>query len=168
MTKTPNKIKKGLEVCGLENVSCNSVGRCPYESEFCDYGGVLKADTLAFIRHLEAHNSELLKKIEQFQAELRDAKENHQHTIDIAERQKFQIGKLKTVIVKMNKERAQSWISVEERLPERDKDVLCFFRHPDSTTVCQNVYYGNGHWLGEGSFVTHWMPLPEPPKEEEK
>ena len=57
------------------------------------------------------------------------------------------------------------WISVEERLPERDKDVLCFFRYPDSTTVCQNVYYGNGHWLGEGSFVTHWMPIPQPPEE---
>ena len=60
------------------------------------------------------------------------------------------------------------WISVEERMPERDKEVLCFFVYPDSTTVCQNVYYGNGHWLGEGSFVTHWMPLPEPPEMKEE
>lgn len=57
------------------------------------------------------------------------------------------------------------WISVKERLPEKDEEVLCFFVYPDLTTMCQNVYYGGGRWLGEGNFVTHWMPLPEPPKE---
>ena len=58
------------------------------------------------------------------------------------------------------------WISVKERMPDRETKVLCFYRYPDITTVCQNYYYGNGHWLSEGCMVTHWMPLPEPPKEE--
>ena len=72
-----------------------------------------------------------------------------------------------------------SWISVEERLPEektnpntRDFEyVLC-------TTIWGDVRpfkYGtpigqkDAHfWNGAGyvdAYVTHWMPLPEPPKE---
>lgn len=58
------------------------------------------------------------------------------------------------------------WISVKERLPKRDEEVLCLFMYPEGRNVCQNVYYGGGHWLGEGDHVTHWMPLPELPKEE--
>lgn len=56
------------------------------------------------------------------------------------------------------------WISVKERLPEKRKDVL--------------VRYGNGRididWIDSTQCfvfdnlygrVTHWMLLPEPPKE---
>ena len=38
------------------------------------------------------------------------------------------------------------WISVKERLPEVEADILAY--------------------IGEGSFVVCWMTLPEPPKEE--
>lgn len=150
MPKTPDEIKKAMAYC-VEPYCPGE--KCPYwDAESCAQDKTY--DALALIQQLEA--------------ELRVTKANHQHTIDIAEKQKEQIQKLKSVIVKLNKERVPEWISVEEMLPERDKEVLCFFVYPDSTTVCQNVYYGNGHWLGEGSFVTHWMPLPEPPKEVEK
>jgi hypothetical protein len=53
------------------------------------------------------------------------------------------------------------WISVDERLPEMHEDVLCLcgrsveidFRCSDDT------------WCGvHNNPITHWMPLPEPPK----
>ena len=65
------------------------------------------------------------------------------------------------------------WISVKDRLPATENFVLF--------TVGERVIYGSydgkdwyeyeGCWdtdviyLGPGERVTHWMPLPEPPKE---
>jgi hypothetical protein len=67
------------------------------------------------------------------------------------------------------------WISVDERLPEPQKRVLVvrnhFFDDTNSieidhvmSTPCEgDLWYGNLRtWK---SVVTHWMPLPEPPKE---
>ena len=70
------------------------------------------------------------------------------------------------------------WIPVEERLPENGVPVLINYiasddgkYHPDGTAVWTD--YGCFWW--EGSLedcdtevavpITHWMPLPEPPKE---
>ena len=66
------------------------------------------------------------------------------------------------------------WISVKDRLPEVDKPILyCAFgrsvgegvyRGFDGVHHVWNMYAVSGtHWDNE---VTHWMPLPEPPKEE--
>lgn len=62
------------------------------------------------------------------------------------------------------------WISVEERLPEADTDVLVITCHGSFKVARCNIYH-NGTlvlWmtndgLGEKA-ITHWMPLPEPPK----
>ena len=59
------------------------------------------------------------------------------------------------------------WISVKDRLSENDDKVLCCTR---TAKGIQNIiigYYMGGMWrCGMNSNVTHWMPLPEPPKEE--
>ena len=59
------------------------------------------------------------------------------------------------------------WISVKDRLPEKDTRVLCYYKYePDSPDViCENTY-GIKHWLSDESKVTHWMPLPALPKGE--
>lgn len=58
---------------------------------------------------------------------------------------------------------AWQWISVEERLPEPWKEVL-IYRGEEMAIVSSEVTPG-GRWLF--SNVTHWMPLPEPPKEDD-
>lgn len=66
------------------------------------------------------------------------------------------------------------WISVEERLPEEWREVLAYSpihsdeKNPHMIQICW--YIGNGKWR-ETEYgeiveipVTHWIPLPEPPK----
>lgn len=58
----------------------------------------------------------------------------------------------------------RSWIPVEERLPKEDVPVLCV----DSNGIQMVAWSGWGEWCGPEieAEITHWMPLPEPPKEE--
>ena len=71
------------------------------------------------------------------------------------------------------------WIPVEERLPEEDVIVLVtvsgFYSHfTFSNTIELGNLCSDGSWFIEGypdwdnPEVTAWMPLPEPPKEENK
>ena len=67
--------------------------------------------------------------------------------------------------------RKQEWISVEERLPEENGQYLTCVcvSHPafENLTTIDVVSYGKSHGFylyNETENVTHWMPLPEPPK----
>ncbi len=58
------------------------------------------------------------------------------------------------------------WISVKDRLPEPGSYVLVF-----TDDHCDYTAHYDGYWWLSGKpalsyKVTHWMPLPEPPKEE--
>lgn len=60
------------------------------------------------------------------------------------------------------------WISVKDRLPEGYKDVLVC----DEIYGCFIAFYDKSHSVWYRKYrraltgVTHWMPLPEPPKGE--
>ena len=54
-----------------------------------------------------------------------------------------------------------SWIPVEERLPEKNTWVLAYCKYKDHV-----IDYVDIHGLWSYGNVTHWMPPPEPPKEE--
>jgi hypothetical protein len=56
---------------------------------------------------------------------------------------------------------AKRWIPVEERLPEANTAVLTRWRDGVFSVEWR---FPSGEWI-TGSTVTHWMPLPEPPKE---
>lgn len=60
------------------------------------------------------------------------------------------------------------WISVEERLPEKCEYVLCIVRYGEDAWNYELGFMLNNAWVHPGrceGVVTHWMPLPEPPKE---
>ena len=146
MMKTPEEIKKGLLICGGGFGDC---AECPYHQTPAACMK-LSQDALAYIQQLE-----------------------------------HQIGELTEMVAQL--EAAQpKWISVEERLPEPNTTVLLIAHGWEP----QLVYIGElkkvesekswltglvskaSEWTVYGfsylkePIVTHWMPLPEPPKEE--
>lgn len=71
----------------------------------------------------------------------------------------------------------QRWIPVTERLPEPETDVLIFcggnidiltYRYDRHGNVCFMFQNECGYWKEVFGKVTHWMPLPEAPKEVER
>lgn len=58
------------------------------------------------------------------------------------------------------------WISVKDRLPETRKRVLVFIKKPANYTSIDTDRIVDDRWVRWGRYVTHWMPLPEPPKGE--
>lgn len=70
----------------------------------------------------------------------------------------------------------QEWISVDDRLPEEGEYVLCVlkgFHYGGKIQVCKFVpadkfkdkpYFE--HFRNGFPSVTHWMPIPQPPKGE--
>ena len=93
--------------------------------------------------------------------------------------------------------KAQQWISVKDRLPDNEEDdVLIYCReiehyglHKEKRKAYHAIYKGaydgdrwytnwcygckyiedtNAEYPDEEITVTHWMPLPEPPKEAQK
>jgi hypothetical protein len=58
------------------------------------------------------------------------------------------------------------WISVEERLPTRPGAYLVF-TCDRRISMCHFIdHYCDGNMQFDDYRVTHWMPLPEPPKGE--
>lgn len=72
----------------------------------------------------------------------------------------------------------QRWIPVTERLPEKGADVLMYFHksktfasgfwhgEEDADAVYWCAYSDDGWYTDCDTPPTHWMPLPQPPKED--
>lgn len=62
------------------------------------------------------------------------------------------------------------WISVKDRLPGHGKRYLVYATSGDNKIGYITTASFGGHFVLSGKRaywkVTHWMPLPEPPKEE--
>ena len=67
----------------------------------------------------------------------------------------------------------KGWISVKDRLPEPRTWVMVYIKNSPSINNIKTVFYhGFGDNFGKDKgycgvgTITHWMPLPEPPKGE--
>ena len=74
-------------------------------------------------------------------------------------------------------EAAQRWIPVSERLPEKSQQVLGALKSStgnynlsriNRVTACDHDWEADGFEISNCWTVTHWMPLPEPPQEQEE
>ena len=65
------------------------------------------------------------------------------------------------------------WIPVAERLPEKNKEVVGWYKDNPFSPFRYGIVSWNGHgWVFTYAqryvdAVTYWMPLPEPPEEDE-
>lgn len=145
--KTPEEIKKEL-VEAIEEASWVVEGGDAHDLiDAVEKAHASMADTLAYIQQLEM----LAKQNEQIRWE-RD--------VAIDQLKQLGIGFGEKVDGKMPK-----WISVEEALPKYGERVLitegaCVF---EAYRSISNKWVRHG--IGWAEDVTHWMPLPEPPKE---
>lgn len=112
--------------------------------------------------------------------------ENNVHDVLFDALTTREINALKRAYCALERDR---WISVKERLPEDGKNVLCriekecmYYDDAGGEVFVMDSFVIEGHyrkgkykgWYRAvapdiGSYtnnVTHWMPLPEPPKEE--
>lgn len=62
------------------------------------------------------------------------------------------------------------WISVKDRLPEKNSIVLVCMDNGQYKVVLTSYLSNNGEWVSydKNRKVTHWMPFPDPPKEDER
>ena len=65
----------------------------------------------------------------------------------------------------------QEWISVKERLPQEKVDCIVHYKHAycdndDYWAIGMCFYDGEKFQFDPAYKVTHWMPLPQPPKGE--
>ena len=66
------------------------------------------------------------------------------------------------------------WISVDDRLPNKNEEVLVYRGNHLGNLMNRYTYLGNNQWEDDYGYwgetknegVTHWIPLPNPPKGE--
>lgn len=81
-----------------------------------------------------------------------------------------------TIMEAVERLKRMQWIPVGERLPEPGKEVLAHWRVLSGENVIDFAYQMDGsmgedwrfkNWVAPPDVVTHWMPMPEPPEENE-
>ena len=76
---------------------------------------------------------------------------------------------LREAVAALREQGERRWIPVTERLPDDAETVLTYKNGIIEVQVYKKMRNGwiNGNWFWSMATVTHWMPLPEPPKEED-
>lgn len=92
---------------------------------------------------------------------LRECKKPYTVMLDVsAEMIADRLEELESELQKLKSEQQPEWISVEDRLPEEDGSYAVIYDGLKKVYV----YYFESKSQGFNENITHWMPLPEPPK----
>ena len=173
---TDNEIIQALECCAYHDMTCQD---CPYAGcftrKFCERE--LHIDALNFIKRQQEEIDNLLHELSGVMhfvdkwldgAELEQDETNRaitmrEKTLRIVEEQQAEIEQLKGDLARDN-DVPTKWISVKDRLPDFGRRVLILGNRKDGQFIYIDQICADGDWLLVNWEVTHWMPLPEPPK----
>ena len=148
---------------------------CGWENSCGVHGCQIMRDAADMLENDETYSGVLQDAVEKWKKAYGTLREKHSALLE-------QNGKLRdaaTDVTRLAAEAAveREWISVEERLPEDDGDVLAIVSgYPTSNITLEDVLVVAAFCEGEGWYIeeypdwdnpiiTYWMPLPEPPKE---
>lgn len=144
--RQPEEIKKGLECCTDPECVCDE--RCPYmDIKFPKCREQLLTDAHVFVQHLEVQNDTLTAKATLFDT-----------AVEQAEKYKAQVPR---------------WVSAKEppkewRKNSKEKVLINYLVYmPEYGIDVGNWIEPAGKWvvMGIPANVTHYMPMPEGPKE---
>ena len=93
------------------------------------------------------------KQIEEMAEIICDARQKSVYSVEIAE-----------ALYNAGYRKQSEWISVDERLPEKDVRVLVYIKSDRSYTNIDTDRLDDRGFVRWYKDVTHWMPLPEAPK----
>lgn len=140
------------------------IGRCAVDHAAAD-----------LIEQLGTDNAQLLEKVDRFSKVAFEQNMVILGKQDVITKQERVRANLQDEIWQLQQQ-VPRWISVEERLPEDCKHVLVFMRRNFIVGWSIDYWHIDTDWLDDGNWskhpaggyynITHWMPLPEPPKEE--
>lgn len=142
-----NEIVKALRVCG-------GTGRC-VECPLGDkLSGCMKSVMTEAAGLIERQDVEI-RALRGAAGSLKAALEDAQKSIEV-------FGQANAAL----REKVPEWIPVTEKIPPDQEEVLVLTRSKNGVRNIDKGYWAIDHFIHRGrSAVTHWMPLPELPKE---
>lgn len=169
-----DEIASGLRRQRVETGSIACLG-CGWENSCGVHGCRILREAADMLENDESQTVALQRELALRQAQLDCASAS-------AEKLRRQNGELRDAAAQVTKLAAEAavereWISVEDRLPEDDGDVLAIVSgYPTPNITLEDVLVVAAFCEGEGWYIeeypdwdnpiiTYWMPLPEPPKE---
>lgn len=169
-----DEIVAGLRRQRVETGSIACLG-CGWENSCGVHGCRIMREAADMLENDETCDGVLRDAIEKWKKAYGTLREKHSALLE-------QNGKLRDAAADVTRLAAEAaverdWISVEDRLPEDDGDVLAIVSgYPTPNITLEDVLVVAAFCEGEGWYIeeypdwdnpiiTYWMPLPEPPKE---
>lgn len=151
----------------FEGVCTN--GECPYRGDVCPTCEHPEMCKFAKIRYEVSELVKILRCGAGDEYKCADCTANLENKCDRKEANRQAADMLEKLAAERDAKKPE-WISVKDRLPDKKCEAYlcsldsCLF--PGSQYISIRAFCDDGKWEANGT-VTHWMPLPEPPKEEE-